>query len=71
MIENAEQKTVLLTGDFNLVQNQSFDTHNYRNINNPKAKDKVLDLIEFHNLIDPFRELYPNLKRYTWRKVIR
>jgi hypothetical protein len=37
-------------------------------INNPKAKDQVLDMIEINNLTDRFRELYPDLKRYTWRK---
>jgi hypothetical protein len=25
-------------------------------------------MIEIYNLTDPFRELYPDLKRYTWRK---
>jgi exonuclease III len=25
-------------------------------------------MIEIYYLTDPFRELYPDLKRYTWRK---
>jgi hypothetical protein len=24
--------------------------------------------MEDFNLVDPFRELYPNLKRFTWRE---
>ena len=68
IIENFNNQTVIIAGDYNLVQNQSLDTHNYRNINNPKAKDKVLDLMDMYNLNDPFRELYPEIKRYTWRK---
>ena len=67
-LENFNQQPVLITGDFNLVQNQHLDTYNYCNINNPKAKEKVLEIIEMHNLTDPFRELYPDMERYTWRK---
>ena len=68
IIENFDNQTVIMAGDYNLVQDQSLDTHNYRNINNPKAKDKILDLMDIHNLSDPFREMYPETKRYTWRK---
>ena len=67
-IEYVNNQSIILTGDYNLVQNQRLDTYNYVGINNPKAKDKVLDMIEIYNLTDPFRELYPDLKRYTWRK---
>ena len=67
-IEYFNNQSIILTGDYNLVQNQRLDTYNYVGINNPKAKDQVLDMIEIYNLTDPFRELYPDLKRYTWRK---
>ena len=69
VIQEFKNETVIVTGDFNLVGNQTLDTYNYQNVNNPKAKEKVLDLIEICNLIDPFRELYPTIKRYTWRKT--
>ena len=59
---------MIITGDFNLVQDQELDTYNYRNVNNPKAKEKVIEILEIYNLIDPFRELYPDYKRFTWRK---
>ena len=64
-IEYVNNQSIILTGDYNLVQNQRLDTYNYVGINNPKAKDKVLDMIEIYNLTDPFRELYPDLKIYT------
>ena len=67
-IEYFNNQSIILTGDYNLVQNQRLDIYNYVGINNPKAKDQVLDMIEIYNLTDPFRELYPDLKRYTWRK---
>jgi hypothetical protein len=61
-------QSIILTGDYNLVQNQRLDTYNYVGIDNPKAKDNALDMIAIYNLTDPFRELYPDLKIYTWRK---
>ena len=69
VIEDFKNESIIITGDYNLVQNQTLDTYNYQNVNNPKAKDKVHDLIEYYNLNDPFREMYPDSKRYTWRKA--
>ena len=50
------------------VQNQELDTFNYINVNDPNAKDIVLNLKDEMNLVDPFRILYENSKQYTWRK---
>ena len=55
-------------GDFNLVLNPDIDYFNYLHVNNPNAREKVLEIIQERCLIDPFRELYPDLKRFTWRK---
>jgi exonuclease III len=30
--------------------------------------EKALELIEERSLIDPYRQLYPDSYRYTWRK---
>ena len=34
----------------------------------PDLEKKLLDIKEDYNLVDPFRELYPVLKRFSWRK---
>ena len=36
-------------------------------MNNKKSQEKIADLKVKHNLVDPFRELNPDLKRFTWR----
>lgn len=69
IIEEYENDTCIICGDFNLVQDQNLDTHNYVHINNPRAKECVLTIKEDYNLIDPFRELYEENIRYTWRKT--
>ena len=58
----------LICGDFNLVMEPKIDCMNYSRINNPKARDKALQIIEDMNLVDAFRLLNPTIKRYTWRK---
>ena len=41
---------------------------NYSNINNPKARTEVLNLIDENNLVDVWRYQHPGIKRYTWRQ---
>ena len=41
---------------------------NYSNINNPKVRTEVLNLIDENNLVDVWRYQHPGIKRYTWRK---
>ena len=44
------------------------DTKNYQHINHPKVREILLQNREAFDLKDPFRELYPTLRRYTRRK---
>ena len=67
-IEEFANETIIICGDFNLVQHQYLDTYNYTNINNPRAREKILDLKEELNIVDPYREVYEDLKKFTWRK---
>lgn len=68
IMESFNYRQVILTGEFNLVQNQTLDTCNYLNLNSPRARETVFELIETYDLIDSLREFYPDKKRYTWRK---
>lgn len=67
-IEEFENEKILICGDFNLVIDQNLDTHNYKHLNNPKSRQIILDKIELYELKDPFRQLHPKLRRYSWRK---
>lgn len=68
IIEDFDNETTMICGDFNLVQNQDLDTDNYIHVNNPRAKQRILDLKEELSLVDPYRELYSETKQFTWRK---
>ena len=58
----------VICGDFNLVLDPKMDSDHYKNLNNPKAGQVVLNIINDYNLIDAFRTFHPDVKRYSWRK---
>ena len=37
-------------------------------VNNPNARDKLIEIVDQYSLVDPLTELFPDLQRYTWRK---
>lgn len=57
----------IVCGDFNLAFNPLQDTHNYFGINNPKARFKVLGVMEDLQLLAYYRVLNPDWKANTWR----
>ncbi len=63
-----DTETNIICGDFNLVQDQTKDTFNYKHVNNPNAKKMVLSMKEELDLYDPWRENNIDIKRFTWRK---
>lgn len=58
----------MLVGDFNLALNSVIDTNNYNSINNPKAREKLLESIDDINLFNYFKILNPGKKVITWSK---
>jgi len=52
----------------NISPLKTIDTRNYCNINNSKEKEKLLELMKIYNLAVVFRELYQELKRFSWRQ---
>ena len=67
-LEEIGNSDYIICGDFNLVLDPYIDCSNYKNINNPKSRELLLDYMETNDIIDPFRESNPQLKRYTWRR---
>ena len=59
---------IIWGGDWNLVLNPNLDYMNYRHINNPKSQETVLEIKDYLELSDVWREINPELLRYTWRR---
>lgn len=68
MTRTLNTQHIIIGGDFNLVMNKDLDFMNYKHLNNPKVRIKVLNLMETFNLVDIFRKNNANLKRYSWRR---
>ena len=64
-IHVGQQVMVIIAGDFILNMDKELDS---MNINKPKTRLKVFNLIENWDLKNGFREIYPEKKRYSWRK---
>ena len=58
----------VICGDYNIALKPDIDTFNYTNINNPKAREKLLEIMEDMKLVDYFRILNPDSKCFTWRR---
>ena len=59
---------VIICGDFNLTLDPDMDSKNYVNINNPRARNTLIEMMETYELIDAFRHFHPDTRRYTWRR---
>ena len=59
----------MFCSDWNLILNETLDTENYVNINNPRARNAVLNIMEENGYIDVFRLLNENQKKFTWRRI--
>ena len=58
----------ILGGDFNLAMSQELDTYGYISENNKNAKIVLKEGLASLGLIDIFRELNPQKKRFSWRQ---
>ena len=60
---------VVIGADFNLILDIQKDVENYVRVNNPYAREAVLDLCAELNLIDIWRERNLDKRQYTWKKM--
>ena len=67
LISDLHNTTVIMVGDWNVVQDFNLDTVNYKSKNNPKAQEVILELKQSLDLVAIWRENNPNVKRFTLR----
>ena len=64
-------RDILLVGDWNLLLDPNTDGKNYKHINNPNARQRVLKLITELNLYDVWRDENGDKRMYTWRRKLK
>lgn len=58
----------ILCGDWNLIIDPSLDYENYSHINNPRARQIVIRIIEHEDYVDIWRQMNENVRGFTWRR---
>lgn len=66
IVDQNDSDFVVIVGDYNLVLNPEVDYRNYRAVNNPRARQAVLEFKEKHNLEDAWRIHHQDTHQYTW-----
>ena len=66
--DKCEDKQCIMGGDWNVVLDTEKDCFNYKHINNPKARDQILENIETLHLTDVWQAFNIDENRYTWRR---
>ena len=67
-INNLKNDHIIVAGDLNIVLNPENDTQGYLHVNNPRARETLIDLCNETGLIDIWRETHMEEKQFTWRK---
>ncbi|CAC5421806.1 E3.1.11.2 [Mytilus coruscus] len=60
--------SILLCGDWNVVQDCNLDTYNILHKEIPNLIEKIEEIIEKLELLDPWRTCHPTDKKFTWRQ---
>lgn len=65
-IEKFDVDHIIVAGDFNFVMIPSSDSVNYVSENNIRAKQAFLEATYKYNLVDAWRRMHPDERKYTW-----
>lgn len=68
-ITETENDQLILCGDWNFVMDPDIDYENYVHVNNPRARQVVLNYMEENNILDIWRIMNDNRKMFTWRRL--
>ena len=61
-----DTENLVWCGDWNLVISPSVDAFGYKHVNNPNARNFVLNMSENLNLVDVWRVYHEDERKYTW-----
>ena len=70
IINNFGNSDIIVVGDWNLLLNTNIDGVNYKHLNNPNSRQKVLKLMSDLNLYDIWREENQEKNTYTWKRKL-
>lgn len=69
LIEERQNESILMTGDFNTTFCPDLDLYNHKGLAHVKKREILKDYIDNKGLIDIWRVLHPDEKIFTWKKA--
>ena len=69
-LTNIGNRNIIITGDWNMLLNPPIDGANYKTVNNPNARQKVLKLMSELNLYDVWRDENTEKHIFTWKRKL-
>ena len=68
-VEEIGNHYVILGGDWNVVLDMKTDARNYKSVSNhPRSRENIRNLIDKLELVDVWRDIHPEKRKYTWRR---
>ena len=67
-VDEFDNDMTIICGDWNLIIDPDLDCENYKNINNPKARAVVKELLDL-DFMDAYRAINEEKRGFTWRKL--
>ncbi|CAC5424637.1 E3.1.11.2 [Mytilus coruscus] len=61
--------SLLMCGDWNVVQDFQMDTYNILHNRNLNSRNKIKEISQTFELLDPWRTCHPDDKKFTWRQT--
>ena len=68
-IRNKDNDTIIVGGDWNVVQNHTLDTYNISNLNNKYSNEEINTFKINRDFCDPWRMFNPDCRQFTWRRI--
>ena len=65
-VNNNNEKTFIMGGDFNTVIDEDIDKKNGNKNTHQKVREKITTMIQTNSFIDIWRHRHPDQKQYTW-----
>ena len=67
-VTSFDNELIVVGSDWNVALNPTLDTNHPSNIYRNRSRGKIQEFIEQCDVVDIFRCLYPNIRKYTWRR---
>ena len=67
-VVNMDNELIIIGGDWNVAMNPKIDINHPSNVSRARGRKKILDFMDCCDLVDVYRTLHSNTRKYSWRR---